>query len=226
MSWLSRGLGSSVGLKFLAAISGLFLLLFVIGHMLGNLQVFIGPEQLNAYAAKLQGLGPGLWVIRFGLLAIFVLHVFVVAKLQTDNWKARPVGYDHLKPLKSTTASRTMIWSGLLIFAFVTYHLLHFTVKSTHMALHQEVDGMPDVYGMVIHGFQQAPVAIAYIVAMVILFFHLKHGIASLFQSLGWNAPKYRVFTERLGLGVAALILIGNVSMPLLILLGIVGGGE
>ena len=226
MSWLSRGLGSSVGLKFVAGITGLLLLLFVLGHMLGNLQVFLGPEALNAYAAKLQGLGPGLWVVRLGLLAIFALHVFVVVKLQMTNWHARPVGYASLQPLKSTTASRTMIWSGLLILAFVVYHLLHFTVKSTGFALHATRDGLPDVYGMVIDGFQRAPVAIAYIVAMLILFFHLKHGIASLFQSLGWNAPKYRTLTERLGLGLATLILIGNVSMPLLVLLGIVGGGE
>lgn len=224
MGGFARGLGTSVGTKFVAAITGLLLLLFVLGHMLGNLQVFLGPEALNAYAHKLQSLGALLWVVRAGLLAILGLHLWAVLRLQLGNWAARPVKYAESSPLKSTLASRTTIWTGLLIFAFIVYHVLHFTMGVTDPATYAQVDpvtGQKDVYTMVVAGFRQAPVAIAYIVAMGLLWFHLKHGITSIFQSLGLNAPKYETLTLRLGQGLASLIFLGNVLMPLLILLGV-----
>lgn len=225
MGSLTRSLGSSVGLKFLAAITGLFLVLFVIGHMLGNLQVFLGPEALNSYAAKLQGLGAGLWVVRAGLLAVFVLHVGSVGWLQARNWSARPLRYQNLRPLKSTFASRTMIWTGLLLLAFILYHLLHFTIGLTNPSHfgHLDEQGRHDVYEMVILGFRDPGITIAYVLAMVVLFFHLKHGIGSMFQSMGWNDPKYERLTARLGQAVAAVLLVGNISMPLLVLFGAVG---
>lgn len=226
MGWFARGLSSSVGTKYVAAISGLFLLLFVLAHMLGNLQIFLGPEALNAYAHKLQSLGAALWVARAGLLGILALHLWAVLRLQLKNWAARPVKYADQSPLKSTLASRTMIWTGLLVLAFIVYHVLHFTLGVTDPATYAQVDpatGYKDVYGMVVRGFQQAPVAISYIVAMFLLWFHLKHGITSIFQTLGLNAPKYENLTLRLGQGLATLILVGNVSMPLMVLLGVVG---
>jgi len=211
-------------MKLVAAITGLFLVLFVLAHMLGNLQVFLGPEALNAYAGHIQGLGGGLWVVRLILLAIFAVHIYAVVTLQLRNWSARPVGYAKQEPLESTFSSRTMIWTGLLVLAFIVYHLLHYTVKSTHLAHHAfDAAGHPDVYTMVTLAFSQASVAITYIVAMILLGFHLRHGIPSLFQTLGWNATRYRRFTAGLGLTVALLIVAGNILMPLLILLGVVG---
>lgn len=223
MSGITRGLTSSVGLKFLMGITGGLLLLFVIGHMLGNLQVFLGRESLNAYAAHLQGLGGFLWVIRIGLFSIFAVHVLVGATLTLKNWKARPVGYARQEPLESTIFSRTMIWSGLALLAFVVYHLLHFTILPKDPAWLLP-DGHVDVYSMVIAGFEQPAVTISYVIAMLLLGCHLMHGISSLFQSLGWNAPKYAGLTRGLGTVLAGILVLGNVAMPLCVLLGTIGG--
>lgn len=225
MSWLPRGLLSSVGLKFVMAITGTLQLLFVLGHMLGNLQVFLGQDQLNTYAAHLQGLGGLLWLIRLGLFIVFALHVTAGITLQLHDWAARPIRYENRKSLKSTFSSRTMIWSGLALLAFVVYHLLDLTFGATSPSHHGllDPDGRADVYTMVVLGFQQAPVAISYVVAMVLLWFHLRHGIASLFQSMGWNPPRYRRLTEGLATLVATVLLIGNVAMPLCVLFGVVG---
>jgi len=223
MSGFTRGLTSSVGLKFLMGITGGLLVLFVIGHMLGNLQVFVGREQLNAYAAKLQGLGGLLWVIRLGLFGIFAAHVLTGIVLTLKNWKARPVAYARQEALQSTLFSRTMIWSGLALFAFIVYHLLHFTILPKDAALLMD-DGHVDVYGMLIAGFEQPAVTISYVIAMLLLGFHLVHGITSMFQSLGWNAPKYETLTRRLGIGLAGLLVLGNVAMPLAVLFGAIGG--
>jgi succinate dehydrogenase / fumarate reductase cytochrome b subunit len=206
-------------------ITGVLLVLFVIGHMLGNLQVFVGREQLNAYAAKLQGLGGLLWVIRLGLFGIFAAHVLTGVVLTLKNWKARPIAYANQQPLQSTLFSRTMIWSGLALFAFVVYHLLHFTILPQDPALLLE-DGHVDVYGMVIAGFKDPAVTISYVIAMLLLGFHLVHGIASMFQSMGWNAPKYETLTHRLGVGLASILVLGNVAMPLSVLFGLIGGNQ
>ena len=223
MSWLLRGLRSSVGTKYLMALSGVALLLFVLAHMAGNLLVFKGQQALNDYAAGLKDLGPLLWVARIGLLGVFVLHIGCAMRLTRMNQAARPTPYASLQPLKSTYASRTMLMSGFVVAAFVVFHLLHFTLGVTHpdhFKLQDEL-GRHDVYSMVIHGFQQAPVAIAYVIAMLVLGLHLSHGIASLFQSLGLNAPKYRGAVSWLGRGIAAVIVIGNCAMPLAALTGV-----
>ena len=225
MNWLARGLSSSVGLKFVAAVTGLCLLLFVLGHLLGNLQVFLGPEALNAYAAKLQGLGPFLWVIRGGLLLVFALHVYAVLRLQIRNWRARPIGYRGLEPLESTLASRTMIWSGLTLFAFLAYHLLHFTFHATNPAHAGALDaqGRTDVYRMVVLGFQQAPDR-----------GELRggHGAPRApplargpepVPEPGLAAPEVRRVRGGLGVVLALLLVLGNVAMPLSVLFGLVG---
>jgi len=223
MSWIKRGLTSSVGLKFLMALSGLLLVLFTIGHMLGNLQVFLGREQLNAYAGHIQGLGGLLWVIRLGLFVVFAIHVLTGVVLTLRNWAARPVPYAQQEALQSTIFSRTMIWSGLALFAFIVYHLLHFTILPKDPVLLLP-DGHVDVYGMVIAGFEQPAVTITYVIAMLLLGFHLMHGISSLFQSMGWNAPRYQGFTSKLGTVIASILVLGNVAMPVCVLLGVVGG--
>jgi succinate dehydrogenase / fumarate reductase cytochrome b subunit len=231
MNWFFRGLRTTVGLKLVMGTTGVLLFLFVLAHMLGNLQVFAGPEQLNAYAEHIQDLGPLLWVARVGLLFVFVVHVSSAVALTLRNRAARPVPNQLKRPLASTYASRTMFMSGLVVLAFLVYHLAHLTfglVDPSAYTLH-DAQGRHDVYSMVVRGFQHAPIAVSYVVAMALLAFHLKHGIASLFQSLGFNQPKYRALTERIGLGAAWIVFLGNVSMPLAALFGVVrlpGGGS
>ena len=248
MKWLIRGLTSSVGLKFLMSLTGMLLVLFLIAHLLGNLQVFLGVSAetgeaaLNKYAQKLQGLGALLWVMRLGLLSVFALHVMTGAALWFKNRQARPVGYATYAPMQSTFFSRTMIWTGLLILIFLSYHLLHFTLHVTNpehvtkiakdVAAGHSVTGdsahghgHTDVYAMVIRGFREPSIALSYVVSMILLGFHLFHGIGSLFQSLGWNHPKYEGFYQMLGKAIATVLVIGNISMPLAVLFGVIGEG-
>jgi succinate dehydrogenase / fumarate reductase cytochrome b subunit len=208
------------------AASGLGLVLFVIAHMLGNLQVFLGPEALNAYAAKLQGLGALLWVARLGLLAIFVLHVATAIRLTRQNRAARPVAYAVHKPFQSTYASRTMMMSGLIVLAFAIYHLLHFTFGTvdTDSYARGHQGASPDVYGMMIHAFRQPLVATSYLVAMLLLALHISHGLGSLVQSFGFTNRRTRAWCMSAGRWVAVLIFVGNASMPLAILCGWTGG--
>ena len=222
MDWLLRGLRSSIGAKFLMALTGIALLLFVLAHMLGNLQVFRGADVFNGYAAGMQSLGPVLWIMRLGLLAVFALHIGCAVVLTKRNRAARPVPYKVQAPLASSYASRTMVMSGVIVLLFIVFHLLHLTVGVTHPEHHalRDAAGRPDVYSAFILGFRQPPVTLAYIVAMLVLGMHLSHGIASLFQSLGLNAPRYRLLTLLMGRGIAALIVAGNILMPLACLLG------
>jgi succinate dehydrogenase / fumarate reductase cytochrome b subunit len=224
MNWLVAGFGSSIGTKFVMATTGLLLSLFVVAHMLGNLQVFAGREQFNAYAHALQGLGPLLWVARAGLLIILLVHVRCAFKLTQDARKARPIAYGVKRPLKSTYASRTMLMTGLIVFAFIVFHILHFTTGTIHSDFYALVDdqGRHDTYGMFVRGFQHLPTTVAYILAMGILGLHLSHGLSSLVQSMGWMRPKYREMIRQGGLVVTAIIVIGNISMPLACLLGVI----
>jgi len=223
-------LTSSIGSKVLVALTGIALVLFVLVHMIGNLQMFIGQEAMNNYAVTLRKFGPLLWFVRLGLLGIALVHVFMTLRLKLKNRAARPVRYISNHTVKATFASRTMVISGLIILAFVVYHLLHFTLGVTHpehFALH-DAQGRHDVYNMVVSGFQNVLVSGFYVMAMVLLFSHLSHGAASFFQSLGWNHPKYQRAIERFGAIVAWLVCLGFISVPLGVLAGLikpVGGG-
>ncbi len=225
MNWLLRGLRSSVGLKYVMAVTGLLLFLFVLAHLVGNLQIYAGPDQVNSYAEKMQGLGPLLWVMRGGLLTIFLVHMAAAATLTNRNRAARPTPYAVHKPIKSTHASRAMFSTGMVVLIFLAYHLLHFTIgaliRPEFFDMKDEA-GRHDVYSMVVAGFQQLPIALFYIVAMIGLGVHLSHGAASMFQSLGWNQPKYRPLTVLLGRGLTALIILGNISMPIAAQLGVI----
>ena len=234
MNGTARG-SSSVALKYVMAISGLLLLGFVIAHLLGNLQLFLGRDALNTYAANLQALGPLLWVARLGLLAILIVHVATAVALTRRNAAARPVAYAVSTPLKSTYASRTMVMSGLIVLAFVAYHLAHFTFGAIQPGAYDRhewvVEGIEpvrrhDVYGMVVAGFSNPAVALSYVVAMVLLGLHLSHGVASFFQSMGWIAPRYRGPIEKGAYALTAAIVLGNCAMPLAVLAGLVGGGS
>lgn len=225
MNWLLRGLRSSVGLKFVMAVTGLLLFGFVIAHLAGNLQIYAGPDQLNGYAQKLQDLGPLLWIARAGLIAIFVLHLATASLLTRRNRAARGTPYAVQKPIESTHASRSMVSTGIVVLIFVVYHLMHFTFGvGIRPEFHDWTDpqGRHDVYSMVVAGFQQLPIALFYIVSMLGLGVHLFHGAASMFQSLGWNQPKYRAFTRLLGIGLTVVIILGNISMPVAAQIGLI----
>lgn len=213
---------SSLGKKFVVALTGLLLLGFLITHLSGNLLIFLGPEALNAYAQKLRDLGPMLWAARSGLLLAAVLHIWFSIKLTLENKKARPISYREKKPLQSTWAGRTMILSGMVVLGFIVYHLLHFTFGIANPAIAHLVDPLqrPDVYSMVIRGFQDPFVALGYSAALALLGLHLSHGISSSLQSLGLNNEKTLLIFSKAGRALAALITLGYISIPLSILLG------
>jgi succinate dehydrogenase / fumarate reductase cytochrome b subunit len=211
--------GSSIGRKVVMAVTGLILFGFVLGHMLGNLQVYLGPEALNHYAVFLRQMlhGTGLWVVRAVLLASVSLHIWAATSLTLESWRARPIGYREQKWKESTYASRTMRWGGVIIFLFVIYHLLHFTTGTAHPNF---IEG--DVYHNFVTGFQSVPVSIAYIVAMIALGLHLRHGVWSMCQTLGVSHPRYIRLAHIAAWGFAVLIVVGNISFPVTVLAGIV----
>lgn len=224
---------SSVGSKSLVALTGLALVGFVIAHLLGNLQVYLGDwdngEALNKYAHFLKSNPELLWPARIGLLAVFLLHLGLTIRLRLDNRTARPTPYVFHRHIQASAGSRTMLLTGLVILAFLLYHLAHFTLGWTHREafllrtkLHDGTE-VQNVYGMVVYGFREPLVSGFYIVAMLLLGWHLSHGIPSAFQSLGLNNQAWAPTIRKLGLGVTLFVVIGNISIPLTILLGLVG---
>lgn len=208
------------------ALTGFMLVGFVIAHMIGNLLVFAGQNALNSYAQKLQDLGALLWVARLMLLAAVLLHIVSGLRLAVLNRQARPVRYASRGNIQTGLSGRTMALSGLVLLAFIVYHLLHFTwgvVQADHHGVHDPL-GRHDVYRMVVLGFQDWRVATSYIIAMLLLGMHLSHGVQSMFQSLGLTTPKYMPLIQNGGRALALLLVAGNVSMPLAILLGFVKG--
>jgi succinate dehydrogenase / fumarate reductase cytochrome b subunit len=224
MSWIKTYLRSSIGAKHIMAVTGIGLVLFVLQHMVANLQVFLGPDRLNAYAHGLQSLGGLLWVARAGLLAITVLHVWAALRLVTLNRQARPQRYAVFRPQRTPFYARVMPQTGLIVLAFIVYHLLHFTTGTIMPGAHalQDAQGRHDVYSMVVLGFQNPLVAVSYMVAMALLCMHLAHGASSIFQTLGASHPKYNGLFQKCGPVLAAVIFVGNVSMPAAVLAGFI----
>jgi len=210
---------SSIGRKVVMAATGAILVVFVIGHMLGNLQVYLGPEAMNNYAVFLRQVlhGTGLWIARVTLLAAVILHIWAATSLTLTSRRARAIGYRKQQWKESTYASRTMRWGGVIILLFVIYHLLHFTFGTVHPSF---VEG--DVYHNFITGFQSVPVSIAYVVAMLALGLHLRHGVWSMFQTLGVSHPRYIRLARAAAWIVAIVVVAGNVSFPIAVLAGIV----
>lgn len=223
MGWLRRTTGTTIGAKWVMGLTGIGLFLFVIGHMIGNLQVFQGPDKLNAYAVTLRSFGPLLWIIRGGLLAIFVLHVWAAIRLTLLNRAARPVSYRVRRSI-SNLSSRTMMVGGVALAAFILYHLAHFTFHWTHPAYAALVDaaGRPDVHTMVVQGFREWPVVALYIVGMAALLMHLTHGVSSFFQTIGANHPNWGRVWNATGPILGVLVFLGNVVMPLAVYAGYV----
>jgi len=198
------------------ALTGIVLFGFVVAHMLGNLQVYLGPAALNAYAEKLRHLGPLLWGMRAALLLSAGLHVWAAASLTQANRAARPVGYRRRENRESTYASRTMRWSGVILLLFIVYHLLHFTFGTVHPSF---VPG--DVYHNFIVGFQFGIVPFFYILAMLALGLHMYHGVWSLLQTLGLSHPRYDRLRYAFAALVAAVVVIGNLSFPIAVMTGL-----
>jgi succinate dehydrogenase / fumarate reductase, cytochrome b subunit len=211
---------TSIGKKVLVALTGLALFGFVLTHMVGNLQVFLGPEALNTYAANLKKLGPLLWVARLGLLAAAVVHIVLSLSLVREAAGARPIGY-RLKQSQATSyAARTMKWSGPMLACFIVYHIAHFTWPGVAMGAYAH--SAHDVYSNVVNGFRVPWVTAIYLVAQVLLGLHLYHGSWSLFQTLGLNHPRYNGLRRTVPRLIAITIVAGNVAMPLAVLAGVI----
>ena len=212
---------SSLGLKIVMALTGIVLFGFVIGHMIGNLQVYLGPEVFNHYAELLRELGHGmaLWIARAGLLVAVGLHIWSAWRLTLMNSAARPVGYREVERRESTYASRTMRWSGVILLLFIVYHLLHFTI-GVHAVHPQFVPG--DAYHNFVTGFQNPLVSGFYVLAMLALGLHLYHGAWSFMQTLGLSHPRYDHLRYAFAALVTLVILAGNISFPVAVLTGYV----
>lgn len=219
-----RWIFSSLGKKIVVALTGVILVGFVIGHLLGNFTFFFGPDAINTYAMKLQALGPLLWVVRIGLLVTVGLHIFFTMLLWKENHAATPQKYAVDAPMKRTVFARTMRLTGLIVLAFVAFHLAHFTLFLIHpsyaqlktMLNGQEVH---DVYAMVVLGFQNPWVSGFYLLSLALLAFHLSHGVASLFQTLGLTTQAMRSRYEAFAYILAWALFAGYAAIPLSILL-------
>ena len=212
-------LRSSIGRKVVMAVTGAILFAFVLGHMAGNLTVYLGPAALNGYAVFLRQFlhGAGLWIARATLLVAVILHIWAATSLTLSSRAARPVGYRERRWAESTYASRTMRWSGVIILLFVIYHLLHFTFGTAHPNF---VEG--DVYHNFVTGFRSVPASLVYIVAMILLGLHLRHGVWSMFQTLGVSHPRYIRWAHVGAWIFAVIVVVGNCSFPIAVLAGIV----
>ena len=213
---------SSVGRKAIMAVSGLLMVLFVVGHLLGNLTIFWGPNGINAYAMHLHELAPIVWTTRIVMGLAVVLHIVLSIQLTLENWAAKPQKYAVSNSLRATFAGKNMIWTGLILGAFIGYHLLQFTFHVTPgRALGNDALQRFDVYSMVVGALRNVLVGIVYLVAMVSLWLHLSHGVQSVFQTLGLNnavlLPRY----ETAGKVLSAIFLVGFGAIPAVILVGI-----
>jgi len=220
LDYLRPFMTTTVGSKFLVALTGLALTGFVIGHLVGNLKIFGGPDAINSYAQFLKDLGPLLWVVRFGLLAVFVTHVLLVLKLKKRSADARPIGYAYPATVQASAPSRYMLLTGLLILTFLLFHLAHFTFGWIENVDYHDSKGRHDVYTMVVKGFSNPLIVGLYVVSQVVLFFHLIHGFQSAFQTLGANSPRFQRLFRQIGLVIATFLLLGNVGIPVYILAG------
>ncbi len=215
---------SSIGKKLVVAVTGLAMVLFLAGHLTGNLLIYAGKEAFDEYAKFLHEAGHGalIWVARVGLIVVLVLHVWATILLTRENKAARKE-YEYKATIQATKSSRIMIWSGLTVLAFIVFHILHFTVRTnSHLA---EI-AKESPYEMVIAGFSggflQTLVVLFYVVAITLLCSHISHGVASMFQTLGFRSKKSASLIQRISLGYAAVIWVGFVSIPVAILLGFV----
>lgn len=215
---------SSVGRKIIMAVTGIVLVAFVCVHLLGNSSVFLGADAINAYAQKLHSLGPFVWVFRLVMLAAFAIHIIFGIQLTLENRAATPEKNVQVKRLKTGFGAETMIVSGLVMLAFVVYHLLQFTVRVTNPEIYIPLgnSGMVDVYFMVVNGFKSTLTVIVYLIGMAFLFLHVSHGFQSLFQTIGLSNDKSLPVMGMVSKLVGFVLLVGYISIPLLIVAGLI----
>ena len=218
---------SSIGKKTIVALTGIVLLLFVSGHLLGNFTIYGGPAWLNWYAHHLQSLGPILWVIRLVMLTVVGTHILFTMYLWMENQAARPKKYIASDPVSTTVFARTMRLTGLVVLAFIVFHLAHFTVHIIDPAfatMEYSLDGLQvhDCYKMVVTGFQVPWVSAVYIGGLFLLTSHLSHGIGSLFQTLGLTNRRLHTTIETVTKAYAWLLFFGFISIPISVLTGFV----
>jgi succinate dehydrogenase / fumarate reductase cytochrome b subunit len=235
MSWFTDLYRSAVGKKAVMAVTGVILFGFVVVHMIGNLKIFEAGQfdvyrdgaykpmrYLDAYGYFLRHVGEPfvpaytlLWIFRIVLLVAVVLHIWAAWQVTRMSQAARPREYASRPKIHTTYASRTMRWGGVIILLFVIYHLLHFTTGTVHPDFQEG-----NVYHNVVTGFRVWYVSLFYIVAQVALGLHLYHGLWSMFQSLGWNHPRFNRWRNGFAHAFAWIITLGNISFPLAVLAG------
>ena len=233
MNIITHVFKSSLGKKYIMAVTGFVLFLFVIGHLAGNLQLFLGQEAINRYGYFLQSNPELIWPARLTLLLMVGLHIWSGTKISLENRAARPVGYAVYQPVGSSYASRTMLVSGSIVFVFIVYHLLHYTVVVQYLnftgqdfaAFMEKLPGQVpperhDIFKMMVVGFSNPLVSGFYVLGLALLCLHLSHGASSMFQSLGWKNEAYRPFLDNAARVVAVAIFIGYTSIPVAILCG------
>lgn len=223
--------GTAVGKKYVMAITGIMLLGFVLTHMIGNLKMYLGAEDYNHYAEFLRELLVPilprtvlLWLLRFGLIGAVLLHIHAAYSLTVMNRKARSVKYQSPRDYQiANFASRTMRWTGIIVALFVLWHLADLTWGTVNAIGGDGMFVRGDAYGNVVRSLERVPVAVLYIVANIALGTHLFHGVWSLFQSMGWNNPRFNKWRRGIATAFATIIVVGNVSFPIAVLAGIVG---
>lgn len=222
---------TAVGKKYVMAITGIGLMGFVLFHMIGNLKMYFGPEDYDAYAAFLKKLlypiAPEeyvLWGLRAGLITMLILHLHAAYSLTMLNRRARPVRYQSARDYQTANfASRTMRLTGIVVLAFVIWHLLDLTFGVVNEVGADGEFVRENVYDNVVRSFERIPVSIFYIIANILLGIHLFHGAWSIFQSMGWNNPRFNKWRRAFATGFAGLVVVGNVSFPVAVMAGIVG---
>ena len=218
---------SSLGKKYIMAVSGFVLFLFVIGHLVGNLQFFLGAEAINRYGHFLQTNLEVIWPARIFLLVMIGLHIWSAINLSIENKAARPVPYANWNPTTASYASRTMLMSGIIIFVFIIYHLLHYTVQvqsinftGQNFVGFEDPEKRHDIFKMMVLGFSNLWVSLYYIIGIALLCLHLSHGVSAMFQSLGWKNKVYGPCLDTGARALSWLIFLGYVSIPISVLLG------
>ncbi len=231
MHWFQTFYWSSIGSKVVMAVTGLLLLGFVLGHLAGNLLVFVGQSAINDYAQWLVQRPALIWTARIGLLLVFGLHIITGVRLSRRNSLVRPQKYAFMQTVQASLASRYMLQSGLVVLLYVIYHLLHLTLGVTDAEAFKQTESLlqggqmverHDVYSMLVVGFSDNMVVAVYVLANLVLAWHLSHGISSTMQSLGIRDGRYTPLIEKAGVILAAFIGAGFISIPLCIRLGLV----
>lgn len=226
MSWLQRFLSSTIGLKVLMAVTGLMMFGFVLVHMIGNLQVFLGPDQYNHYAAFLQSQPEIVWIARLTLLGAVGAHIGSAVTLVRRSSAARPAGYKEHSWLNSSYAVRTMRWGGVIVLAFIAFHLAQFTVAGVGVENFRHCEWTDGefhcfAYQNFVQGFQNPAVVGFYVVAQIFLGLHLAHGIWSMLRTLGISNPRFIELAQKGAVAFGVLVTLGNVLMPIAAMSGI-----